>query len=254
MTPISASAITQTPTVPAERARKKISFFYALALLILYNSIAHATESRQATLTEAGHNSIHQYAPLGNDVKRDPGFPGDRLTRQTASLNGDILVYDVTIEPTNDYDGDGHYSTFNVSLDVDTIFRTSTVYAVLYLSHDGGAWSEYAVTGDFTISGSGPVDRYTLTATLDSGYPSGYYDHFVEIYDAHTHALVGSYGAGNSHAQLEFSFESTYHDSYYDDNGSGFGTSVSVRFSGTGSTGIPSIIALLLVIAIRRIR
>jgi len=134
---------------------------------------------------------------------------------------------------------DGHYSNFNLTLDLDTSFAATTVYAVLYLASEGGPWNEYAVTGNFTVSGRGSADTFSLNAELDSGYPSGYYNHYIEIYDAYTHELIGLYGPEDSWHLYGLPIESRAHDSEFT-----FGTDISLSFSGTGSIG-PGLIALL---------
>lgn len=224
----------------------------ALLLILTGPQMAIASAARQATLTEAGKETTHYYPAISSSAELKNVLPNQR-TRETASLNTNFWVYGVTIGLGTDFDQDGHFSTFNISFDVDTYFNSSSVYAVLYLSNAGGAWTEYAVTGNFTVSGSGPSDRYTLDANLDSGYPSGYYEHYVEIYDAHTHELVSTYGPEDSYSLQELPFESSHHDNddYYYGGGS-VDTSVSLSFSGTGPVGLPSLAVLLLVMLARR--
>jgi hypothetical protein len=201
---------------------------------------ARQTTPRQTTLTMGNHTSVHTYTTpfLTTANKLTPAI-SSTPDRHTASYSPSLWIFDVTLNLHTDYDQDGHYSNFNLTLDLDTSFAATTVYAVLYLASEGGPWNEYAVTGNFTVSGRGSADTFSLHAELDSGYPSGYYNHYIEIYDAYTHELIGLYGPEDSWHLYGLPIESRAHDSEFT-----FGTDISLSFSGTGSIG-PGLIALL---------
>ena len=157
-----------------------------------------------------------------------------------------LWLYDVAIGLNSDNDNDGHYSDFSITVDFDTSLITSMVYAVLYVSIDDGPWNEYAVSGNFTIDGASSSDAYTIHATLDSGYPTGYYNHYIELYDAYSHDFIASYGPDDHHNFYHLPFESSVHDYI-----SGFSSHVSLQFSGTGSIGPLSLGILALVFGFR---
>ncbi|MEM7260165.1 MAG: choice-of-anchor H family protein, partial [Pseudomonadota bacterium] len=148
----------------------------------------------------------------------------------------------------NDYDSDGYYSDFSISFDFDTHLSTSLVYAVLYVSTPGGPWIEYAVTSNFLVGGSGGGDAYTINATLDNGYQTGYYDHYIEVYDAYTDEYLAGFGPQDSHVLHGLPFESTPFDHHR-----GI-ASVSLNFTGTGAIDSGSVGALALgrVVMLRR--
>jgi len=219
---------------------------------------------RRATITAAGKSSIHYYeskfalsAEDTNSAQATTGLAKDQTAtvhaakpdRQIASYNPFLWIFDVSLYLNTDHDHDGHYSNFSLSLDLDTSFTSTTVYAVLYLANDGGPWNEYAVTGNFTISGSGPGDTFSLTAELDSGYPSGYYNHYIEVYDAYTHELIGSYGPNDSSQLYGLPIESHLHDF-----GVSFGTDISFSFTGTGSMGQSPLALMVICLLIGRSR
>jgi len=105
---------------------------------------------------------------------------------QLMSPNSDFWFYLVDVDLFADDDRDGFYSGVDLLFDVDTYYAVADIYAVAYLSLEGGPWEEYAVTEDFTIFGSSGTDDYVVVSDLVSGYPTGDYDLLIEVFDADT--------------------------------------------------------------------
>jgi hypothetical protein len=206
------------------------------------------SSARQATVTANGQTTVHDYTTEFKATS-DTHTIAAQTDRRIASHNPLLWIFDVVLHLHTDYDHDGHYSNFSLTIDFDTSLTATTVYAVLYLAHEGGPWNEYAVTGNFTIDGSGSADSFSLTAELDSGYPSGYYNHYIEVYDAFTHELIGVYGPNESHHLSGLPIESRMHDESIS-----FGTDISLSFSGTGSVAPLPLLALGLLIGVYRRR
>lgn len=104
---------------------------------------------------------------------------------ETASkLNQDFWFYSADVVLYADNDFDGFYSGIDLLFDVDTIYSTADVYAVAFLSYQGGPWEEYASTEDFRIYGSTSTDDYSIVTDLVAGFPTGDYDLLIELYDA----------------------------------------------------------------------
>lgn len=113
-------------------------------------------------------------------------------TNQTSSF--DFWIYEADVILFGDDDADGHYYGIDLLIDADTIYGVADVYAVVYLSLDGGPWNEYAVTDDFTIFGATGTDEYVLVTELMSGYPRGSYDLLIELFDTYDGSFVASLG------------------------------------------------------------
>lgn len=111
---------------------------------------------------------------------------GAQKSRSVASTaaNTDFWFYLADIELYADDDRDGYYTGIDLLFDVDTYYSVAEIYAVVYLSYEGGPWEEYAVTEDFTIFESSGTDDYVLVTDLVAGYPTGDYDLLIEIFDA----------------------------------------------------------------------
>jgi hypothetical protein len=91
-------------------------------------------------------------------------------------------IYDADVQLIADFDLDGYHHALNVYFDVDVNYDGATVYAKLYLSREGGPWSQYYTTDLFHIHGDEVADAYEVETELVEGYEPGYYAVLVEIY------------------------------------------------------------------------
>lgn len=136
------------------------------------------------------------YRQSAQDKYLPDGFPASKsrdATQRSAGHSG-FWVYDARATLYVDEDNDGFYSGLNVSFDVDTDFFAADVYARLYLSLDGGPWIRYFTTDVFTVIGTSGTDDYVVETDLLEGYPTGYYELLIELYDYDFHEHVASFG------------------------------------------------------------
>ena len=132
-----------------------------------------------------------------DEENRDKPVSGTRsktAANQSKTLNTDFWFYLADVELYGDSDRDGYYSGIDLLFDVDTYYAVADIYAVAYLSYEGGPWEEYAVTEDFTIFGSSGTDEYVIVTDLVSGYPTGDYDILIEVFDADTSEFLAYFG------------------------------------------------------------
>jgi len=122
-------------------------------------------------------------------------------TKVTPNL--DFWFYEADVELFRDDDRDGYFAGIDLLFDADTTFFRAEVFAVAYLSYEGGPWIEYAETDDFVINGSSGSDEYVIVSDLVSGYPSGSYDILIELFDAFDGSFVADIGPENS-SELAF--------------------------------------------------
>ncbi len=144
-------------------------------------------------------------APQGGS--RQGGTRGAEQQKLSGSVaqtpNTDFWIYAADIELFADDDRDGYYHGIDLWFDADTIYISAEVYAVVYLSLDGGPWIEYAETEDFTIFGATGTDDYVIVTELLSGYPTGSYDVLIELFDAWDYSFVADFGP-ESTSELAF--------------------------------------------------
>lgn len=130
------------------------------------------------------------------------------------TLINDYTIYNVSTEIISDFDYDGFFHRFSVTVDADTVFNTSYVYAKLYLSYEGGPWNYLTSSNAYHIYGDSELDSFTIESELVDGFPAGYYDVRIELYDADYNHLLLSYGPYNDSSLSSLPLEA----SYYDDN------------------------------------
>ncbi len=152
------------------------------------------------------------------ELTRKPNQPsrgdGARLDRKpptaaaAESLNQDFWIYDASTALVGDLDRDGFYTRIELDFDADTAYESAWVYAVLYLSLEGGDWIEYGETAVFDIYGASGGDEYFFDADLVSGFPTGYYDVLIELYDDFDGRLVATLGPAESADLFDLPLES----------------------------------------------
>ena len=107
-------------------------------------------------------------------------------------------IYDADVVLYDDFDNDGFFRFLSVRIDADTVQPSAWVFADLYLSADGVTWEYYHTTEDFWIGGETGDDEYFVETELLSGYPTGYYDLLVELYDADLVTYSDEFGPAQS--------------------------------------------------------
>jgi hypothetical protein len=127
--------------------------------------------------------------------------------------SADFILYDASTELISDFNNDGFYHRFNVLIDVDTVFDTAYIYAKLYLSYEGGPWNHYVSSDNYHIHGDSELDSFIIETELADGFPPGYYDVRIEVYDADYDEWLLSYGPYDDASLSALPLE----DSYYDD-------------------------------------
>ena len=164
---------------------------------------AHYSEGGRAR-TQSPNETVDQYEALKIDGVRGAssgsvtsGKPGEAMTASSAKPN-DFWFYSVDVILFGDDDNDGHFFGVDLLFDVDTAWSAVDVYAVTYLSFEGGPWNEYGVTEDFTLFDTSADDEYNIVTELESGYLFGSYDLLVEIFDAQTGDFLVGMGPEDS--------------------------------------------------------
>lgn len=154
-------------------------------------------------------------SPLVTATTKDASTPAAKPranAEQQDSVYGDYWIYSVDVELFSDRDRDGYYYGIDLLFDADTIYAVADVYAVAYLSYEGGPWNEYAVSNDFTLFGATETDDYVMVTELLTGYPSGRYDLLLELYEVDTGLFVASAGPEESFELADLPLEDADRD------------------------------------------
>ncbi len=115
----------------------------------------------------------------------------------------DFWFYTADVILFNDDDFDGYFWGIDLLFDADTYYDVVDVYAVVYLSLNGGPWNEVAVTESFPIFGATGDDEYVLVTELMSGYPTGRYDILIELFDSYDGEFLAEFGPEDT-SELSF--------------------------------------------------
>ena len=203
-------------------------FLFACAALATA-SIAGAEEAAETRVTETrqgpgaarengeftGVNTDERSALVTTSDPKDASSPAAKPRARDAqqeSAYGDYWIYSVDVDLFSDNDRDGYYYGIDLLFDADTLYAVADVYAVGYLSYEGGPWNEYAVSDDFTLFGATATDDYVMVTELLTGYPAGRYDLLLELYEADTGLYVASVGPQESLELAELPLEDADRD------------------------------------------
>jgi hypothetical protein len=126
----------------------------------------------------------------------------------------EMSIFDAHTVISGDDDDDGYYHRLKVVFDADTSGYEVWVYARLYLSLEGGPWNHYYTTDLFPVEGETTADEYEVVTRLLDGYPTGYYDVLIELYDADDDLLVVNYGPYEDADLAVLPLEDYYRDDY----------------------------------------
>jgi hypothetical protein len=181
---------------------------------ISYSATAAADETgRKAELDQAEPDSMDALVKQGFRTEAAPA--GVHVDSIVYIYEGDISVYDASTTLISDFDHDGFYHRFSVGIDADTVYATSYVYAELYLSYEGGPWNYYASSDAFHIHGDSALDVFYVETELAEGFPAGYYDVRIELYDADTGEWLLNYGPYDDSSLTALPLEDSMHDDDY---------------------------------------
>ncbi|MEO1595287.1 MAG: choice-of-anchor H family protein [Pseudomonadota bacterium] len=225
--------------------------------LIVATSLALAAPAIAETPAPTGVEVLVEQGKKADESTRKPGKDAQLQSKSTApergagarlqrkaptdaesqSINQDFWIFDATTAIAGDLDGDGFYTRLELDFDADTVYDQAWVYAVVYLSLEGGDWIEYGETAVFDIYGASGGDEYYFDADLVSGFPTGYYDVLIELYDDYDGRLVATFGPAQSADLFDLPLESETVDAPVE-------PIIVVTEEGGGSAG-PGLIALL---------
>jgi hypothetical protein len=137
------------------------------------------------------------------------------------ALGDDLQIFDAHTVISRDDDDDGYYHRLKVVFDADSSDDEVWVYARLYLSLEGGPWNHYYTTETFAVEGDVSDDAYEVVTRLTDGYPTGYYDVLIELYDEYDDLLAVNYGPYEDGDLAALPLEDSYRDDYDDGYGGG---------------------------------
>ena len=159
-----------------------------------------------------------------DNTSSSSNFNNTGTNNKSASNNNsdyfaDFDIYSASSFLQDDFDGDGYYQTFSVTFDADIYTYTDSqygeVYALLYISKNGGPWTHYFTTDNFLIQGDSDLDEYEVISTMVSGYESDHYDVLIDLYQVGYSDIVASLSSQDNNALYALPIESADYDEPY---------------------------------------
>jgi hypothetical protein len=229
----------------------RIPFYVLSAILLSIAATSVLAEEEIRASTSVQSTKAQRDSGVAGTLSKDeyagmPSKTGARRSNSTAS--GDFWFYSADVLLFNDHDVDGHFHGVDLLFDADTYYQEAEVYAVFYLSLEGGPWNEYSATENFTLFGSSADDEFQIITELVSGYPTGSYDLLIELFDGYNDDFLASYGPVDTSELAFLPLEDANRDVPYIPPP----TTVVVHEHG-GSLGWLSLLALFALLFIRRV-
>ncbi len=143
-----------------------------------------------------------------------------------------------------DLDGDLYYSDFSLTFDADFDGGSADVYAVIYYSRNNSDWTELTETEVFNIYLDDASDEYTLSTTLNYGFPTGDYDILIDLYEDGVSGIVATISSDDVDSLYALPLEDREHevvtnssqisfvatDLFGDDDGDAFYTDLTIEY------------------------
>ncbi|QGX41078.1 choice-of-anchor H family protein [Permianibacter aggregans] len=128
---------------------------------------------------------------------------------QQSSRSHYFTLWDAGREMIRDDDDDGYYARFKIRFDADVSIGDALVYAKLYIRRvgDSGPWLRYYTTNDFWIYGTSGTDDYYVDTILTGGYPTGYYDVLIDLYEVGYDGIVATIGPAEDSSLRDLALE-----------------------------------------------
>lgn len=248
----------------------RIAILPIISVFLLFNApvyaeLENATRSAkiiqsQGNITRAAKNALLKQSPSSTLPALTSTGERKRKAR-TATFSRYLTLQSLSFfqadtQVFGDNDVDGYYHGFNLTFDADTTQGTTAdVYALIYLSLDGGPWNYFHTTDTFRINGASENDYIDIDSVLEEGYPAGQYDVLIELYDAQSNDLRVDAGPLEFDTLGLLALEDLDQDQYVDyyvEPIVEVETGVQYEVTAAGSMGMIGLLPILLMLAIRR--
>lgn len=139
----------------------------------------------------------------------------------------EFSFYDVQTYLLDDFNYDGFYHSFSLNIDADVygaaVGEQVPVYAVIYTSRNGGDWRHLHTTDVFYLQGESAYDSYEVVTSLDTGFPTDYYDVLIDLYEYGYDDVVATISSDNTNSLYALPLQS------YDRDNDSYGEEVVVH-------------------------
>ncbi|HGG60498.1 MAG TPA: hypothetical protein ENK26_11395 [Gammaproteobacteria bacterium] len=175
--------------------------------------------------------------------RRESGVP--RAARRRCPCEGDVIISRVGLSLEDDFDHDGFFQFVRLDFSLRSRLPRADVFARVFVSFEGGPWNLFATTRKLALTNDAPL-AYAIESRLRTGYPSGYYDVLIEVFDDFSGQWLLSYGPYEDRALRAAPLESANRDEF-----SGSVSGLGYAVYGTGGLSAWGLLGLALLIRLR---
>lgn len=163
------------------------------SFMIFASAQANAQEPPQSTANAAsfseGYSLSDAAAGMRSRSANTSQFGGFHHQTQARPT---IWISDIGTLLFDDLDGDGYHSGFSITIDVDSEFGDTEVYAKIYLEPSGTAAVLLHTTERFSVYGTTVGDEYRVDTELRNSFAADYYSVSIDIHDAWSDELLAT--------------------------------------------------------------
>ncbi|MCH1918573.1 choice-of-anchor H family protein [Shewanella sp. A3A] len=161
-------------------------------------------QSAAASLPNITRDAMQKQISAAPASKAKSTGPLKAVSFASHSYYHEFRFYDVQTYLLDDFNYDGFYHTFSLNIDADVYGAAAgeqvPVYAVIYTSRNGGEWRHLHTTDVFYLQGESAYDSYEVVTSLDSGFPTDYYDVLIDLYEYGYDDVVATISSDNSNS------------------------------------------------------
>lgn len=106
-----------------------------------------------------------------------------------------VWISDIGTSLFDDFDGDGYHSGFSITIDVDSDYGDTEVYAKIYLQSTFDQAALLHQTSRFAVYGTTTGDEYRIDTEFRNNFALDDYDVMVDIHDAWSDQLLDTANA-----------------------------------------------------------
>lgn len=101
-----------------------------------------------------------------------------------------VYLADATVNLYEDYDYDGYYSGFELTVDLDTVELSTPIFIDVFVQRPGDLPIFISTSGVTYLHSDSYNDELYFDVLLDVGFEPGYYDVIIDVYDAEFNHLL----------------------------------------------------------------
>lgn len=191
----------QTPQQKNKRIRKHLAMHALAAMTLTVLSQTQADDTEQQYRTSEGFTVLPAYQPVNRtpsalgDLEPKPDTPPANGLRHRVWFEDEAWISGIGTLLYQDYDKDGYFAGFGLSIDADTPYDYSEVYATIDVLTSDTDRQRLHTTANFTIHGNSLADEYRVDIELLRNFPAGHYDIVVNLVNAYGGHVIDSVSA-----------------------------------------------------------